>query len=75
MLKVKPEYLSKHGKREFVVLTVEDFERMKEAIEDADDLRTLRDAKRRNAKAPYYNIEEVERRLRVRKSRKSKASD
>ena len=74
MLKVKPEYLSKRGKREFVVLTMEDFTRMKEAIEDADDLRTLRDSKRRNAKEPYYTAEEVERRLRVRSSRKKKAS-
>jgi PHD/YefM family antitoxin component YafN of YafNO toxin-antitoxin module len=74
MLKVKPEYLSKRGRREFVVLTVEDFDRMKEAIEDADDLRTLRDSKRRNARKPYYTLEEVERRLRLRTGRKKKAS-
>jgi PHD/YefM family antitoxin component YafN of YafNO toxin-antitoxin module len=72
MLKVKPEYLSKHGRREFVVLTVEDFERMKEAIEDAEDLRTLRAAKRRNAKAPYYTVNEVQSRLRGRNSAKKK---
>jgi len=70
MLKVKPEYLSKRGRREFVVLTVEDFERMKEAIEDADDLRTLRASKRRNAKAPYYTIAEVEGRLRANRKKK-----
>ena len=44
MLKIKPEYLSKNGRPEFVVLTVEDYERMKQAMEDADDLRTLRQA-------------------------------
>ena len=38
MLKVKPEYLSKRGRREFVVLTVEDFERMKKVC----PLRTMR---------------------------------
>jgi PHD/YefM family antitoxin component YafN of YafNO toxin-antitoxin module len=72
MLKVKPEYLSKDGRREFVVLTIEDFERMKEAIEDADDLRTLRASKRRNAKAPYYTLAEVESRLRSRSKLKNK---
>ena len=35
MLKVKPEYLSKHGKRQFVILTIEDFDRIKEALADA----------------------------------------
>jgi hypothetical protein len=66
MVKVKPEYLSKRGRREFVVLTVEDFDRMKEAIEDAEDLRTLRQATARNAKARYYTAAEVDRRLRTR---------
>ena len=63
MLKVKPEYLSKGGKREFVILTVEDFDRMKEALEDAEDLRALREATLKNAKSPYYTPAEVERRL------------
>ena len=74
MLKVKPEYLSKRGRREFVVLTVEDFDRMKEAVEDAEDLRVLREATRRNAKAPYYTCEEVERRLGTRSIRKKRSS-
>jgi PHD/YefM family antitoxin component YafN of YafNO toxin-antitoxin module len=74
MLKVKPEYLSKRGRREFVVLTVEDFERMKAAIEDADDLRTLQASKRRNAKSPYHTIEEVEKRLRLHPGRKKKGT-
>jgi PHD/YefM family antitoxin component YafN of YafNO toxin-antitoxin module len=74
MLKVKPEYLSKRGRREFVVLTVEDFERMQAALEDAQDLRTLREATRKNAKAPYLTSEEVDRRLAPRSTRKRKAS-
>lgn len=73
MLNVKPEYLSKRGKREFVILTVEDFDRMKEAIEDAQDLRSLRDATRRNAKAAYFTPQEVERQLRPRSPRRKKA--
>jgi hypothetical protein len=73
MLRIRPEYLSKRGKREFVVLTVEDFDRMKEAIEDAEDLRALRQATRRNAKTPYFTPAEVERRLANGSTRKKKA--
>ncbi len=63
MPKIKPEYLTKHGKRQFVILTVEDFDRMTAAIEDATDLRLLRTATRRNAKSPYFTSTEVDRRL------------
>ena len=73
MLNVKPEYLSKRGRREFVVLTVEDFDRMKEAIEDAQDLRTLREATRKNAESPYNTPSQVDRRLRTRSTTKRKA--
>jgi len=73
MLKIKPEYLSKRGKREFVVLTVEEFDQMKQAIEDAEDLRALRSATRRNAKSAYYTPQEVERRLTGRSTAKRKA--
>ncbi len=72
MVKVKPEYLSKRGVREFVVLTVEDFDRMQAAIEDAQDLRTLRESTSKNAKAPYLTSEEVKRRLAGRPARKRK---
>ena len=69
MVKVKPEFLSKRGKREFVILTIEDFDRMKEALDDAQDLRDLRQATRRNAGKPYFTPAEVERRLSNRPTR------
>ena len=69
MLKVKPEFLSKHGKRQFVVLTIEDFNRIKEALDDAQDLRDLRQATRINTGKPYYTPAEVERRLANRSTR------
>ena len=75
MVKVKPEYLSKRGRREFVVLTVEDFDRMQDALEDAEDLRTLRQATRRNAKARYYTAAEADRRLRTHSTRKKKSRE
>ena len=41
MLNVKPEYLTKRGRREFVVLTVEDFKKIQAELEDAADLKAL----------------------------------
>ena len=72
MLKVKPEFLSKHGKRQFVILTIEDFARIQEALDDARDLRDLRRATRRNAGKPYYTPAEVERRLARRSTRRKR---
>jgi len=63
MLKVKPEFLSKDGKRQFVILTIEDFDRIQDALEDTRDLRDLRQATRSNAGKPYYTAAQVERRL------------
>ncbi len=70
MLKVKPEYLSKRGVREFVVLTVEDYDRMRAALGDAQDLRTLREATSKNVRAPYLTSEEVDRHPAPRSTRK-----
>jgi len=70
MLKLKPEYLKKNGRNEFVVLTIEDFDRVKEALEDAEDLRLLRDAKRRGANAPRTSLTELKRLLGITKGRK-----
>ena len=74
MLKVKPEYLSKRGRREFVVLTIEDFTRLTAAVEDAHDLRTLRAATRKNAKATYHTPAEVDRLLASRPARSRKSA-
>lgn len=73
MVKIKPEYLTKRGKREFVVLTVEDFDRIREALEDANDLRTLRKATVKNRKDTYYTTHDVRRELGMRSTRKLKA--
>lgn len=63
MLNVKPEYLRKNGKPEFVVLTIEDFKRINEALQDARDLRDLRAATRKNDGKPYLTAAQVRKRL------------
>jgi PHD/YefM family antitoxin component YafN of YafNO toxin-antitoxin module len=74
MVKIKPEFLVKNGKREFVILTARDFDRVIEALEDAEDLRVLREARRKNANSPTYTLEEVKRRLGIAPPRGRKAS-
>jgi hypothetical protein len=61
MIKLKPEYLTKNGHREFVVLTMEDFAKVTEALEDAEDLRILRAARADNAGKPTHTLAEVKR--------------
>ena len=63
MLKIKPEIWTRNGGEQFVVLSMDDFEKVQEAIEDAGLSRILREARRRNANSPTYTHEEVKRRL------------
>jgi len=74
MLKLKPEFLKRKGKKQFVVLTIEDFELIQEALEDAEDLRTLQESKRRGANSPLTSHEDMKRLLGISPSRKRKAS-
>jgi hypothetical protein len=48
---------------QFVVLSMDDFEKVQELIEDAGLSRILRQARRRNADSSTYTHEEVKRRL------------
>ena len=57
MLELKPVYLKKNGKNEFVVLTVAEFERIKEALEDIEDSRILQASKRRGGKSRTITLE------------------
>jgi PHD/YefM family antitoxin component YafN of YafNO toxin-antitoxin module len=45
VIEINPEFLSKNGKPEFVVLSIEEFEKIKAVIEDYEDLQDLREAK------------------------------
>lgn len=42
---MKAQVLEKDGKKEFVILSWEDFEEIREMLEDYDDLKELRKAK------------------------------
>lgn len=63
MIELHPEILKKNGKKEFVVLPYEEFLAIQGVLADAEDLLDLRAAKRKNAKKPGMDIEEVKKKL------------
>ena len=63
MLNIKPELWTKNGGEKFVVLSLRDFERVQEAIEDAGLARILQRAKREDAGKPGITLSEMKRRL------------
>jgi hypothetical protein len=74
MRKLKPEFLKKKGRAEFVVLTIEDFRAFEELIEDARDVLLVRQARAKNGNDPGIPLEEMMRRLGMKPSRRAKAS-
>jgi hypothetical protein len=58
-----PEILTKNGKKEFAVLTYEEFVALQEWLADIEDLLDLRAAKQAEQDAPTVSLAEVESRL------------
>jgi PHD/YefM family antitoxin component YafN of YafNO toxin-antitoxin module len=73
MLKIKPEFWTRNGKEKFVVLSMDDFEKVHEMIEDEGLARIMREAKRKEASAPTISHEEMLRRLGMKPPRQRKA--
>ena len=65
-MKLHPEVLVKNGKKEFVVLPYEEFLAIQERLADAEDLLTLRKAKRAEGKKKSISLAEVKRELGIR---------
>ena len=63
MSKIKPEFWTKSGGEQFVVLTREDFNKVEEMLEDAGLARILDKARRAEADAPTIGLAEMKRRL------------
>jgi hypothetical protein len=59
MIKLHPEILRKDGKEQFVVLPYEEFVEIQEALDDAEDLLLLEEARRKDTGAPGVPLEEV----------------
>jgi len=74
MLKIKPEIWTKNGGEQFVVLSLADFEKVQEAIEDAGLSRILREAKRKEAGAATTSLADVKKKLGLIGRKRRKAS-
>ena len=66
MLELHPEFLSKNGKKEFVVLPYEEFTALQERLADAEDLFDLRQAKQAEGKKKSIPLADVKKRLGIR---------
>ena len=65
MITLHPEFLTKNGKREFVILPYEEFSSLQEALADAEDLRELRAAKLEEAASPTLSLQDIKVRYQV----------
>jgi hypothetical protein len=59
MIELHPEILVKNGQKEFAVLPYEEFLTLQEMLEDAEDLLTLRAAKRAEQDAPTISLAQI----------------
>ncbi len=54
VIDIKPQILEKEGRKEFVILSYEDFLKVQQALEDYENLKALREAKRSRKRRPYH---------------------
>lgn len=62
-IELHPEFLKKNGKNEFVVLPFEEFEMLREALEDVEDLKILREEKMQSSESPSIPLNQVKKEL------------
>lgn len=62
---LNPQIIEKNGKKEFVILPYEDFVKMQEEIENYEDLRMLRKAKKIESLSPTISIERAKKELNI----------
>ena len=62
---MEPIILEKNGKKEFVILSYEEFLKLKEIAENYEDLKVLREAKKEEKDKPDYSLEEVKKILNI----------
>jgi PHD/YefM family antitoxin component YafN of YafNO toxin-antitoxin module len=58
-MSIHPQIIEKDGKKEFVVLSYEEFLRVQEELEDYEDLKTLRAEKALAEHEPSRSLDDV----------------
>ena len=59
MIELHPNFLEKDGKKAFAILPFDEFTKIQEALEDLEDLKTLRRAKIEQANEPTVSLEQA----------------
>ena len=62
---INPQIIEKKGKKEFVILPYEDFLKIQEELDNYEDLRILREAKRNEGDAPAVSLKEMKKKLNI----------
>ncbi len=57
------QFIEKKGKKEFVVISIEEYERIRDTLEDYEDLIDLRKAKAKEKNKKVFTLNEVKRKL------------
>ena len=65
MTNLHPNFLTKNGEKEFVVLPYKEFVDVQEILEDYADLRDLRTAKAKEKHAKTISVSEAKKRLKI----------
>lgn len=65
MIELHPEFLTKNGQKEFAVLPDKEFLIIKELLEELEDLRDLRVAKKEEENSPSVSLTEVKKMVKL----------
>jgi len=63
MFEIQHQIIEKDGKKEFAVFPYEEFVRVRDELEDFEDLRQLREAIAQEKEAPFCTLEEAKKQL------------
>ena len=65
MVVLHPNILEKDGRKEFVVLPFEEFKKIEEELSLYEDLKDLREAKKKEQNAPSYSLDKAKKELNI----------
>ena len=72
MVSLRAQIIKKNGKKEYSVLPYEEFLKVREELEDYEDLRCLRKAKEAEKEAPTIGMSELKKKIGRRTSRRNR---
>ena len=65
MIDLKPQVLERNGKKQFVILSYEEFVKIQEELENYADLRILREAKALEGNVPSSSLQDAKKELNI----------